>query len=78
MIRDLGYGKDVVNYINTCNGGYLMEKIRTISTPVVYDSEPRTDAHSMIGKSNYTLAERCKRLYENKESVKRLQMQILK
>ena len=49
MIGAPGHGKDIVDTINSCDKGYLKEKMYMIRTPEADDSTKIMDAHAMIG-----------------------------
>ena len=70
MIDTPGYGKEIVDGINTSEKRYLKGKMCMIGTSEVDDCSKRIKSHSIIGNVDYIFSEECKRLceYSDKES----------
>ena len=65
MIDAPGYGKDIVNAINSCDKRYLKEKICMVGTPEVKDITKRMKNHHMARKSKSSWVIICKYLLKN-------------
>ena len=65
IIESPGYGKEVIDGINSCGKRYLMGEVYMIGNPEADDNEKKMNHNLMVGNTSCNLDKECKHLCED-------------